>query len=39
MVSRTFSKVYGLAGLRLGYAIAHPDLIRKISKYQMGPHD
>ena len=37
MVSRTFSKVYGLAGLRLGYAIAHPDLIRKISKYQMGP--
>jgi len=37
MVSRTFSKVYGLAGLRLGYAIAQPDVIKKISKYQMGP--
>ncbi|MCU0803103.1 MAG: pyridoxal phosphate-dependent aminotransferase [Rhodobacteraceae bacterium] len=24
---RTFSKGYGLAGLRIGYAIAHPDLI------------
>lgn len=24
---RTFSKGYGLAGLRVGYAIAHPDLI------------
>ncbi|MBX2914417.1 MAG: aminotransferase class I/II-fold pyridoxal phosphate-dependent enzyme [Cyclobacteriaceae bacterium] len=37
MVSRTFSKVYGLAGLRLGYAIAPPDVIKKISQYQMGP--
>lgn len=24
---RTFSKAYGLAGARIGYAIAHPDLI------------
>jgi len=24
---RTFSKAHGLAGLRIGYAIAHPDLI------------
>ncbi len=24
LVSRTFSKAYGLAGLRVGYAIAHP---------------
>lgn len=24
---RTFSKAYGLAGLRIGYAIGHPDLI------------
>jgi histidinol-phosphate aminotransferase len=37
MVSRTFSKVYGLAGLRIGYAVGNPDMIRKLSKYQMGP--
>ena len=24
---RTFSKVYGLAGLRIGYGIAHPELV------------
>jgi histidinol-phosphate aminotransferase len=36
IVSRTFSKIYGLAGLRIGYIIAKPDLIKKISKYQMG---
>lgn len=33
IVSRTFSKVYGLAGMRLGYLVAKPDLIKKISKY------
>jgi len=27
VVLRTFSKLYGIAGLRLGFAIAHPDLI------------
>ncbi len=26
LVSRTFSKAYGLAGLRVGYAVAHPDV-------------
>jgi histidinol-phosphate aminotransferase len=26
-VCRTFSKAYGLAGLRVGYAVAHPELI------------
>lgn len=35
IVSRTFSKVYGLAGSRVGYAIAHPDLIRRMTKYQV----
>ena len=27
---RTFSKAYGLAGLRVGYAVTHPDLARGI---------
>jgi histidinol-phosphate aminotransferase len=27
MVMRTFSKIYGLAGLRLGYGIAHPETL------------
>ncbi|NMG33112.1 histidinol-phosphate transaminase [Azoarcus sp. TTM-91] len=26
LISRTFSKAYGLAGLRVGYAFAHPDV-------------
>ena len=26
VLSRTFSKAYGLAGLRVGYAVAHPEL-------------
>lgn len=29
---RTFSKAYGLAGLRCGYAIAHPEIIRSFDK-------
>jgi histidinol-phosphate aminotransferase len=36
IVSRTFSKIYGLAGLRIGYIIARPDLIKKVAKYQFG---
>lgn len=26
IVTRTFSKIYGLAGLRIGYSISHPDI-------------
>ena len=29
---RTFSKIYGLAGLRLGYGIGHPDFIAALEK-------
>ncbi|MBV8819145.1 MAG: histidinol-phosphate transaminase [Acidobacteriaceae bacterium] len=32
---RTFSKVYGLAGLRIGYAFAHEDLIRNVLKVKL----
>lgn len=32
LVSRTFSKVYGLAGLRLGYLVGRPDLIKKVTR-------
>jgi histidinol-phosphate aminotransferase len=27
MILRTFAKIYGLAGLRLGYAFGHPDVL------------
>jgi histidinol-phosphate aminotransferase len=33
IVLRTFSKIYGMAGLRCGFAIARPDLLKKISTY------
>lgn len=32
MVLRTFSKIYGLAGLRIGYGIASPDMIGWIER-------
>jgi histidinol-phosphate aminotransferase len=32
VVLRTFSKAYGLAGLRIGYAVGHPDLITALDK-------
>ncbi|HVO59735.1 MAG TPA: pyridoxal phosphate-dependent aminotransferase [Terriglobales bacterium] len=33
IVLRTFSKIYGMAGLRCGVAIARPDLLEKIQDY------
>ncbi|OBK98660.1 aminotransferase [Mycobacterium asiaticum] len=32
VVLRTFSKAYGLAGLRVGYAIGHPEVITALDK-------
>jgi histidinol-phosphate aminotransferase len=32
VVLRTFSKAYGLAGLRVGFAIAHPEVITALGK-------
>jgi histidinol-phosphate/aromatic aminotransferase/cobyric acid decarboxylase-like protein len=36
VVLRTFSKLYGMAGLRVGAAIARPDLLNKISRHSAG---
>lgn len=36
IVLRTFSKLYGMAGLRAGAAIARPDLLDRISGYGAG---
>src|SRR5213080_963978 len=32
LILRTFSKVYGLAGMRIGYAIGHPELLGAMNK-------
>jgi histidinol-phosphate aminotransferase len=32
VVTRTFSKAQGMAGIRLGYAVAHPEVISSIDK-------
>ena len=32
IVTRTFSKAYGLAGLRIGYALSHPDVANLLNR-------
>lgn len=32
LISRTFSKAYGLAGLRVGYGLGHPDVIDLLNR-------
>ena len=34
IIAKTFSKIYGLAGARVGYALAHPDTIKQLSAFQ-----
>ncbi len=36
IVSRTASKIHGLAGLRIGFAIARPDIIERLEKHATG---
>ncbi|MEO6026795.1 MAG: aminotransferase class I/II-fold pyridoxal phosphate-dependent enzyme, partial [Candidatus Binatia bacterium] len=36
VVLRTFSKVYGMAGLRAGFAIARQDLVKRVSSWNAG---
>jgi len=39
IVARTFSKIFGLAGIRIGYLIARPDIIKRLGKKSMaGPN-
>ena len=36
IVLRTFSKIYGMAGIRCGMAIGRPDLLEKLDTYNSG---
>lgn len=35
LVARTFSKAFGMAGMRIGYAVGHADTIRRLARYKM----
>jgi len=35
IVARTFSKIYGMAGLRCGYCVAQPETIKRMHPFQM----
>lgn len=36
LISRTFSKAYGLGGMRVGYGIAHPALLERMQRFSIG---
>lgn len=36
ILARTFSKIHGFAGLRLGYAIAQPEMLKTLKAYTNG---
>lgn len=38
VIAKTFSKVYGMAGARVGYALAHPSTIKKLTDLQPWPN-
>jgi len=35
VLTRTFSKVYGLAGLRVGYSVSHPDIAELMNRLRL----
>src|SRR6266702_4485938 len=35
IVARTFSKIYGMAGLRCGYCVAQPETVKRMHPFQM----
>ena len=37
IILRTFSKIYGMAGLRCGFAIGRPDLLKRLEYYGQMP--
>jgi histidinol-phosphate aminotransferase len=37
IILRTFSKIYGMAGLRCGFAVGRPDLLKKLEYFGMNP--
>ena len=37
VILRTFSKIYGMAGIRCGFAIGRPDLLKKLEDYGQSP--
>jgi histidinol-phosphate aminotransferase len=36
LVARTFSKAYGLGGVRVGYGIGHPELLKRLARFGLG---
>ncbi len=38
VVARTFSKIFGLAGMRVGYMIAKPETLEMIGQYGLGSY-
>lgn len=38
VVAKTFSKIYGMAGARVGFAIAHPQTIKQLNELQPWPN-
>jgi histidinol-phosphate aminotransferase len=36
IIMRTFSKIFGMAGMRMGYAMARPDLLKKLQLHDAG---
>jgi histidinol-phosphate aminotransferase len=36
IVMRTFSKIFGMAGMRMGYVMTRPDIIAKLMRYDGG---
>ena len=35
LITRTFSKIFGMAGLRVGYGMGHPDIVKLVKNHVM----